>query len=49
MATGEVIRLHRALDRARDRHHEDHEATLGEAVRCHESARALDEIGRAHV
>jgi diguanylate cyclase (GGDEF)-like protein len=40
MATGE---LHAALDRARDRHHEDHEAALGEAVRCHEIARALDD------
>jgi diguanylate cyclase (GGDEF)-like protein len=43
MATSDTIGLHRALDRARDRHHEDHEAALGEAVRCHEIARALDD------
>jgi diguanylate cyclase (GGDEF)-like protein len=40
MAIGD---LHRALDRARDRHHEDHEAALDEAVRCHEIALGLDD------
>ena len=45
MAIGEMIGLHRALDRARDRHHEDHEAALGEAVRCHEIARAARRSG----
>jgi tetratricopeptide (TPR) repeat protein len=34
--------LHRALDRARDLHHEDHDAALAEAIRCHEVARDLD-------
>jgi diguanylate cyclase (GGDEF)-like protein len=43
MASGEMIGLHRALDRARDRHHEDHEAALAEAARCHEIARAVDD------
>jgi diguanylate cyclase (GGDEF)-like protein len=43
MASGETIGLHGALDRARDRHHEDHEGALGEAVRCQEIARALDD------
>src|SRR5947209_2554663 len=43
MAADDAIGLHRALDRARDRHHEDHEAALGEAVRCQEIARALDD------
>jgi diguanylate cyclase (GGDEF)-like protein len=43
MASGETMGLHGALDRARDRHHEDHEAALGEAVRCQEIARALDD------
>src|SRR4051794_36766555 len=41
MASGEMIGLHWALDRARERHHEDHEAALGEAVRCREIARAV--------
>jgi diguanylate cyclase (GGDEF)-like protein len=41
MAGGDLIGLHRALDRARDRHHEDHAAALDEAVRCHEAALAL--------
>jgi diguanylate cyclase (GGDEF)-like protein len=41
MAT-DVIGLHRALDRARDRHHEDHEGALDAAARCHEIALALD-------
>jgi hypothetical protein len=43
MAGGEMIGLHRALDRARDRHSEDHEAALGDAVRCHEMARAVND------
>src|SRR5215216_4697933 len=34
--------LHRALDRARDLHHEDHDAALAEAIRCHEVARDLE-------
>jgi diguanylate cyclase (GGDEF)-like protein len=40
MAASEV---HWALDRARDLHHEDHEAALSEAIRCHEIARTLDD------
>jgi diguanylate cyclase (GGDEF)-like protein len=43
MASGDVIELHRALDRARDRHHEAHAAALDEAARCHEVALALDD------
>ncbi len=43
MAAGEAIEVHRALDRARDLHHEDHEAALAEAIRCHEIARTLDD------
>jgi diguanylate cyclase (GGDEF)-like protein len=35
--------LHRALDRARDVHHEDHDAAMAEAVRCHELARQLED------
>ena len=30
------IEVHRALDRARDLHHEDHDGSLAEAIRCHE-------------
>jgi hypothetical protein len=43
MTTGDVSELHWALDRARDRHHEDHQVALAEAVRCHEIARTLDD------
>ncbi len=42
MPSAEMIELHRALDRARDRHHEVHAAALDEAFRCHEIARAID-------
>jgi diguanylate cyclase (GGDEF)-like protein len=35
--------VHRALDRARDLHHEDHDTALAEAIRCHEQARDLDD------
>jgi diguanylate cyclase (GGDEF)-like protein len=41
MAAREASEVHRALDRARDLHHEDHEAALAEAIRCHEIARTL--------
>jgi diguanylate cyclase (GGDEF)-like protein len=43
MAAADAIEVHWALDRARDLHHEDHDAALGEAVRCHEIARTLDD------
>ncbi len=43
MAAGDVIEVHWALDRARDLHHEDHDAALAEAIRCHEIARTLDD------
>ncbi len=36
-----MMGLHRVLDRARDRHHENHEAALVEAVRCLEISRAV--------
>jgi diguanylate cyclase (GGDEF)-like protein len=36
-----AIEVHRALDRARDRHHEDHDGALAEAIRCQELARTL--------
>jgi hypothetical protein len=36
-----VIEVHRALDRARDRHHEDHDGAQAEAIRCQELARTL--------
>ena len=38
-----AIEVHRALDRARDRHHEDHEGAEAEAIRCQEIARTLDD------
>ena len=38
-----AIEFHRALDRARAIHHEDHDAALAEAIRCHEIARTLDD------
>jgi len=41
MEESEPIELHRALDRARGVHHEDHAAALAEAVRCGEHARML--------
>jgi diguanylate cyclase (GGDEF)-like protein len=41
MGSADAIEVHWALDRARDRHHEDHDAALGEAIRCHEIARTL--------
>jgi diguanylate cyclase (GGDEF)-like protein len=43
MAVRDAIEVHRALDRARDIHYEDHEAALAEAIRCHEIARTLDD------
>ena len=43
MGSTEAIEVHWALDRARDLHHEDHDAALGEAVRCHEMGRTLDD------
>ncbi|HET8755806.1 MAG TPA: diguanylate cyclase [Solirubrobacteraceae bacterium] len=43
MGATAAIEVHRALDRARDIHHEDHAAALAEAIRCHEIARGLDE------
>jgi diguanylate cyclase (GGDEF)-like protein len=43
MAAGDAIEVHWALDRARDLHHEDHDAALGEAIRSHEIARTLDD------
>ena len=36
-----AIEVHRALDRARDLHHEDHDGALAEAIRCQEVARTL--------
>ncbi len=47
MEASEPIEPHRALDRARGVHHEDHAAALAEAVRCGEHARMLgdDVIG----
>ncbi len=36
-----VIEVHRALDRARGLHYEDHEGALAEAIRWHALARAL--------
>ena len=45
MDESESIELHRALDRARGIHHEDHAAALAEAVRCCEHARVLDHDG----
>ena len=38
-----VIEVHRALDRARDLHHEDKDGAEAEAIRCHEIARTLDD------
>ena len=38
-----AIDVHRALNRARDLHHEDHDGSLAEAIRCHELARTLDD------
>ena len=38
-----AIEVHRALDRARDRHHEDHDGAQAEAIRCQELARTLDD------
>jgi diguanylate cyclase (GGDEF)-like protein len=43
MAAGDVSEAHWALDRARDLHHEDHDAALTEAIRCHEIARTVDD------
>jgi diguanylate cyclase (GGDEF)-like protein len=43
MSASDAIEAHRALDRARDLHHEDHDAALAEAIRCHEVARTLDD------
>jgi diguanylate cyclase (GGDEF)-like protein len=43
MAAGDAIEVHWALDRARDLHHEDHDAALSEAIRCHEIGRTLDD------
>jgi len=39
----DAIEVHRALDRARAVHYEDHEAALAEAIRCHEIARTLED------
>jgi len=39
----DAIELHRALDRARGLHYEDHDGALAEAIRCHEVARTLDD------
>ena len=36
-----AIEVHRALDRARNRHHEDHDGAQAEAIRCQELARTL--------
>jgi diguanylate cyclase (GGDEF)-like protein len=38
-----AFEVHRSLDRARDIHHEDHDAALAEAIRCHEIGRALED------
>jgi diguanylate cyclase (GGDEF)-like protein len=38
-----AIEVHRALDRARDLHHEDHDGARAEAIRCQEIARTLDD------
>src|SRR4051812_33223436 len=43
MGAPAAIDVHRALDRARDRHHEDHDTALAEAIRCHEIARDLED------
>ena len=43
MAARDAIEVHRALNRARDRHHEDHEGALAEAIRCHEISRTLED------
>jgi diguanylate cyclase (GGDEF)-like protein len=43
MAAGDAIEVHRALDRARAVHYEDHEAALAEAVRGAEIARTLQD------
>jgi two-component system, cell cycle response regulator len=37
----DAIEVHRALDRARGLHYEDHDGSLAEAIRCHEIARTL--------
>ena len=42
MGATAAIDVHRALDRARNIHHEDHDAALAEAIRCHEIARGLE-------
>ena len=38
-----AIEVHRALDRARELHHEDKDGAEAEAIRCHEIARTLDD------
>ena len=38
-----AIEVHRALDRARDLHHEDKDGAEAEAIRCHEIGRTLDD------
>ena len=43
MRPGDATEVHRALDRARDLHYEDHDGALSEAIRCHELARTLDD------
>jgi diguanylate cyclase (GGDEF)-like protein len=43
MDAGDAIEVHRALDRARAVHYEDHEAALSEAIRCHEIARTVED------
>jgi diguanylate cyclase (GGDEF)-like protein len=43
MGATAAIEVHRALERARDIHHEDHDAALAEAIRCHEVARGLED------
>jgi two-component system, cell cycle response regulator len=45
MGATAAIEVHRALERARDIHHEDHDAALAEAIRCHEVARGLEDPG----
>jgi diguanylate cyclase (GGDEF)-like protein len=38
-----AIEVHRALDRARDLHHEDKDGAEAEAIRCHEIGRTIDD------
>ena len=38
-----AIEVHRALDRARELHHEDKDGAEAEAIRCHEIGRTLDD------